>query len=133
MDMQNNEYLIKLNEHLTMLRAQSGMKQSELADICGIARTTYSAIENKKRKMTFTVFVSLSKYFISNEKTKGVMNLLGLTEEVLNHFFQIETLINTIPKQQEVKKVAAFGGNVDDESDDVFQRKIEKAIKGIDD
>jgi len=133
MDMQNNEYLIKLNEHLTMLRAQSGMKQSELADVCGIARTTYSAIENKKRKMTFPVFISLSKYFISNEKTKSVMELLGLTEDVLNHFFQIEALINTIPKQTEIKKVAAFGGNVDDESDDVMQRKIEKAIKGIDD
>ena len=134
MDMQNNEYLIKLNEHLTMLRAQSGMKQSELADVCGIARTTYSAIENKKRKMTFSTFISLSKYFISNEKTMEIMDLLGLTEDVLNHFFQIETLINTLPKQRtEVKKVAAFGGNVDDESDDELQRKIEKAIKGIDD
>ena len=132
MDMQNNEYLIILNEHLTMLRAQSGMKQSELADICGIARTTYSAIENKKRKMTFAVFVSLSKYFISNKKTKGVMELLGLSEDVLNHFFQIDTLINTIPKKNELKKVAAFGGNVDDESDNDLQRKIEKAIKGID-
>lgn len=131
MDMQNNEYLIILNEHLTMLRAQSGMKQSELADICGIARTTYSAIENKKRKMTFPVFVSLSKYFISNEKTKGVMELLGLSEDVLNHFFLIDTLINTIQKN-EVKKVAAFGGNVNDESDNDLQRKIEKAIKGID-
>lgn len=103
MDMQNNEYLIILNEHLTMLRAQSGMKQSELADICGIARTTYSAIENKKRKMTFPVFVSLSKYFISNKKTKGVMELLGLSEDVLNHFFQIDTLINTIPKKRSKK------------------------------
>lgn len=131
MDMQNNEYLIILNEHLTMLRAQSGMKQSELADICGIARTTYSAIENKKRKMTFPVFVSLSKYFISNKKTKGVMELLGLSEDVLNHFFLIDTLINTIQKN-EVKKVAAFGGNVNDESDNDLQRKIEKAIKGID-
>ena len=128
MDMQNNEYLIILNEHLTMLRAQSGMKQSELADICGIARTTYSAIENKKRKMTFPVFVSLSKYFISNEKTKGVMELLGLSEDVLNHFFLIDTLINTIQKN-EVKKVAAFSGNVDDESDNDLQRKIEKAIE----
>lgn len=131
MDMQNNEYLIILNEHLTMLRAQSGMKQSELADICGIARTTYSAIENKKRKMTFPVFVSLSKYFISNEKTKSVMELLGLSEDVLNHFFQIDTLINTIPKKNELKKVAAFGGNVDDESDNDLQRKIEKAIEWI--
>ena len=61
------------------------------------------------------------------------MDLLGLTEEVLNHFFQIEALINTIPKQCEIIKVVAFGGNVDDESDDDLQRKIEKAIKGIDD
>lgn len=132
MDMQNNEYILKLNEHLTMLRAQSGMKQSELADICGIARTTYSAIENNKRKMTFPTFISLSKYFLSNNKTKSIMELLGLSEEVLNHFFQIETLINTIPKQTEVKKVAAFGGNVDDESDNDKQREIEKAIKGLD-
>ena len=65
----------------------------------GINVIDYSAIENKKRKMTFPVFVSLSKYFISNEKTKGVMELLGSSEDVLNHFFQIDTLINTIPKK----------------------------------
>ena len=60
------------------------------------------------------------------------MELLGLSEDVLNHFFLIDTLINTIPKKNELKKVAAFGGNVDDESDNDLQRKIEKAIKGID-
>ena len=59
------------------------------------------------------------------------MELLGLSEDVLNHFFLIDTLINTIQKN-EVKKVAAFGGNVNDESDNDLQRKIEKAIKGID-
>ena len=115
-----------------MLRAKAALTQAQLADAIGIPRTTYSAIENKKRKMTFHNFVSLSKFFLENEETANIMNLLGLSEEVLKKFFYIEQLLEEIPQNTEIKKVAAFGGNRDAEDDNEKQRKIEKAIKGID-
>ena len=40
-------------------------------------------------------------------------------------------LLLTQYQKNEVKKVAAFSGNVDDESDNDLQRKIEKAIEWI--
>ena len=82
--------------------------------------------------MTFHNFVSLSKFFLENEETANIMNLLGLSEEVLKKFFYIEQLLEEIPQNTEIKKVAAFGGNRDAEDDNEKQRKIEKAIKGID-
>ena len=129
MNNQNNEYINILNEHLPMLRAQSGIKQAELADLIGIARTTYSAIENKKRKMTFPVFVNLSKYFRSNEKTIRIMELLGLSEKNLSPYFKVEELMYTRIQDLSQKKVIAFGGTVTKNNDK--QKMIEKALKEI--
>ena len=126
---QNNEYINILNDHLPMLRAQSGIKQAELADLIGIARTTYSAIENKKRKMTFPVFINLSKYFLANEKTIKIMELLGLSEINLSPYFDVEELMYTRIQDFSQKKVIAFGGTVSKKSDK--QKKIEKALKEI--
>ena len=74
----DNENIVIMSDNLAMLRAKAALTQAEIADAIGIPRTTYSAIENRKRKMTFPIFVSLSKYFLSNEKTKEIMKLLGL-------------------------------------------------------
>ena len=112
-----------------MLRAQSGIKQAELSDIIGIARTTYSAIENKKRKMTFPVFINLSKYFLSNEKTIKIMELLGLSEKNLSPYFKVEELMYTRIQDLSQKKVIAFGGTVTKNNDK--QKMIEKALKEI--
>ncbi|OQB13124.1 MAG: helix-turn-helix protein [Firmicutes bacterium ADurb.Bin193] len=128
----DNEYIIIMSSNLAMLRAKAAVTQAQLADAIGIPRTTYSAIENKKRRMTFPVFVSLSKYFLSNNETIDIMNLLGLSEDVLSHFFYIEKLIEKNPHKTKRKKVAAFGGNRNSEDYNEKQRQIEKAIKGID-
>lgn len=127
----DNEYIVIMSDNLAMLRAKAALTQAEIADAIGIPRTTYSAIENKKRKMTFPIFVSLSKYFLSNEETKEIMKLLGLSEDALSQFFYIEKLIDKIPKNTKIKKVAAFGGNCDNDEKTEKHKKIEKAIKGI--
>lgn len=66
----DNENIVIMSDNLAMLRAKAALTQAEIADAIGIPRTTYSAIENRKRKMTFPIFVSLSKYFLSNYKSK---------------------------------------------------------------
>ncbi|RGF89101.1 XRE family transcriptional regulator [Firmicutes bacterium AM55-24TS] len=126
----DNEYIAIMSDNLAMLRAKAALTQAEIADVIGIPRTTYSAIENKKRKITFPVFVSLSKYFLSNKETIEIMKLLGLSEDALGQFFYIEKLIDKIPKNVETKKVAAFGGKRNSDNNEK-NLKIEKAIKGI--
>ena len=124
----DNEYIAIMSDNLAMLRAKAALTQAEIADVIGIPRTTYSAIE--KRKLTFPVFVSLSKYFLSNKETIEIMKLLGLSEDALGQFFYIEKLIDKIPKNVETKKVAAFGGKRNSDNNEK-NLKIEKAIKGI--
>ncbi len=107
----DNEYIVIMSSNLTMLRAKAALTQAQVADAIGIPRTTYSAIENKKRKMTFRNFVNLSKFYLENKETATIMNLLGMSEEALKKLFYIDQLIEEIPKNTETKKVAAFGGN----------------------
>ncbi|MDE6251823.1 MAG: helix-turn-helix transcriptional regulator [Lachnospiraceae bacterium] len=64
-------------EELPSLRAKIGVSQEELSDIVGISRPTYSAIETKKRKMSWNVFLSLLMCFTQNEKTALIIDSIG--------------------------------------------------------
>ena len=56
----DRDFLIDtLTDELPVLRARIGIKQEELSDILGISRQTYSAIETKKRKMTWNMFMEM--------------------------------------------------------------------------
>ena len=45
-----------LTEELPVLRAKIGLSQTELSAIVGISRQTYSAIETKKRVMSWGTY-----------------------------------------------------------------------------
>ena len=80
----NKEKLIDiLTEELPSLRAKIGASQEELSDIIGISRPTYSAIETKKRKMSWNVFLSLLLCFTQNVKTAPVIEAIGAFPEEL--------------------------------------------------
>jgi DNA-binding XRE family transcriptional regulator len=66
-----------LTEELPLLRAKIGVTQEELSDIVGISRPTYSAIETKKRRMSWNVYLSLLMVFTQNEKTAPMIELAG--------------------------------------------------------
>ena len=80
----NNEYILPeekraalidiLTEELPALRAKIGITQEDLCKIVGISRQTYSAVETKKRKMSWNVFLSLILFFTNNEKTVPVID-----------------------------------------------------------
>ena len=80
----DREQLIRLlTEELPVLRAKIGLSQSELSNIIGISRQTYSAIETKKRKMTWSTFISLVLFFEHNEKTRPLLISVGAFPESL--------------------------------------------------
>lgn len=59
-----------LREELPVLRAKARITQDELSCAIGISRQTYCAIENGKRKMSWTVFLALLAYFQNDISTK---------------------------------------------------------------
>ena len=72
------ELMSMLRNELPVLRARLGISQAKLAEMIGISRQTYHVIENGKREMTWSIFLSLVAFFQNNEQTA---QMLKQTEE----------------------------------------------------
>ena len=91
----NKEKLICiLTEELPSLRAKIGATQEELSNIIGISRPTYSAIETRKRKMSWTVYLSLLMFFTQNEKTEPIIETIGAFPD------DLKAVLNTNNRKQ---------------------------------
>lgn len=87
----DRDFLIDtLTDELPVLRARIGIKQEELSDILGISRQTYSAIETKKRKMTWNMFISLLMFFTQNKKTAPVIEMIGAFPDELKNMMNVD-------------------------------------------
>ncbi|MCI7492190.1 MAG: helix-turn-helix transcriptional regulator [Lachnobacterium sp.] len=87
----DRDFLIDtLTDELPVLRARIGIKQEELSDILGISRQTYSAIETKKRKMTWNMFISLLMFFTQNKKTAPVIEMIGAFPDELKNIMNVD-------------------------------------------
>lgn len=58
-----------LQENLPSLRARVGISQEELANVIGITRQTYYAIETGKREMLWTTYCALMFFFNSIDRS----------------------------------------------------------------
>ena len=94
--MENNSYELDkerlveiLTEALPPLRAKIGITQEELCSIVGISRQTYSPIETKKRKMSWNIYLSLTMFFIHNEKTAPMIDSIGSFPDTLKNSLNI--------------------------------------------
>lgn len=52
-----------LLDNLSSLRAKVGINQEEIANIIGLSRQSYYAIENKKKPMSWNTYLSLIFFF----------------------------------------------------------------------
>ena len=52
-----------LSENLASFRAKAGITQAELANLIGISRQTYNAIESGQRVMSWNTYLSLLLFF----------------------------------------------------------------------
>lgn len=84
-----SEYIVKLTESLSMLRAKAGVTQEDVADRIGIARQTYSAIECGRKSMSWNTFMSLILFFKENAQTKEVVKLLNIYTRELENYITI--------------------------------------------
>ena len=68
---------------LPILRAVLNMSQDDVGEIVGLSRQTYSSIETKKRKMTWSNFMALLFFFYFNPATKEAVENAGIFPEEL--------------------------------------------------
>ena len=78
-----------LTEELPSLRAKIAITQEDLCGIVGISRQTYSAIETKKRRMSWNVFLSLIMFFTHNDKTAPIIESIGAFPDELKESLNI--------------------------------------------
>lgn len=71
-----------VTDELPVLRVKMGISQERLSELVGISRQTYSAIETKKRKMSWSVFLALIAIFGYNESTSKMLAYSGIKERL---------------------------------------------------
>lgn len=89
MNTNQKELLIKnMTENLPTLRKRLSISQEELSEKVGVSRSTIAGIENKKRSMSWNMFLSLLLIFIKNEDTDRLLNVMGIYTDELNAFIK---------------------------------------------
>ena len=66
---------------LPVLRARIGASQADISERIGVSRQTYNAIENSKKKMSWTVFLALFAVFSSDERTLKMLDSIEIFKE----------------------------------------------------
>ena len=73
-----------MTENLPVLRKKLRLTQEGLAQIIGSSRHSIMQIEAKKRKMTWSTFLSLVFLFDKNEDTALLLRALNIYTDELN-------------------------------------------------
>lgn len=85
----NREKLIEnMTENLPVLRAKLNMTQEDLANKIGLSRGTIISIENNKRTMTWSTFMSLVLLFSYNERTNKLLEVMDIFTEDLHKYLE---------------------------------------------
>ena len=69
-----DELVMTLTAELPVMRAPLGMSQEVMASAIGISRQTYSAIETKSKKMSWTIFMAIIAVLDLNEATSVMLD-----------------------------------------------------------
>ena len=77
-DTEKDRFIDMLTPHLLILRTQADISQEEIAKLLGISRQTYSAIERKVRRMSWSTYLSLVLFFDHNQNTHKMLRMLGI-------------------------------------------------------
>ena len=77
-DEEKDKFIATLTPNLTVLRTRAEISQEELANLIGVSRQTYSAIERKVRKMAWSTYLSLVLFYDHNQKTHKMIRQLSI-------------------------------------------------------
>lgn len=109
----------RLIDELPVLRTKLGLSQDELGNLVGISRQTYSSIETGRRKMSWSLYLSLIFIFDYNEQTRSIIHSEGLFPDSI---FKNGHLTNN------THEISSF---MPMENDDIKNHLDERAIHAI--
>lgn len=101
---EKNAFIEALTPQLSLLRTKAEISQEEIANIVGVSRQTYGAIERKSRKMSWNTYLSLILFYDYNRKTHSmVRNMTAFPHELVKRFndgndsldFELDSLLRT--------------------------------------
>lgn len=70
---EQNKYIKAMTDELPLLRAKAGISQGDLCNMVGISRQTCSAIETRRRIMTWSTYLILVLFFDNNINTRDML------------------------------------------------------------
>lgn len=73
----------RLIDELPVLRAKMGLSQDDLASVLDISRQTYSSIETKRRKMSWSIYLALIMLLDNNDQTHDFLRKSDLFPEII--------------------------------------------------
>ncbi len=76
-DEEKDAFIDALTPNLMMLRIKVDISQEELANLIGVSRQTYGAIERQDRKMTWSTFLALIMFYDCNHKTHQLIRSIN--------------------------------------------------------
>lgn len=82
-DEEKDSFIATLTSNLTVLRTKAEISQDELANLIGVSRQTYSAIERKVRRMAWSTYLSLVFFYDHNQKTHKMIRQLSIFPQEL--------------------------------------------------
>lgn len=82
-DEEKDSFIATLTPNLTVLRTKAEISQEELANLIGVSRQTYSAIERKVRRMSWSAYLSLVLFYDHNQKTHKMIRQLSIFPQEL--------------------------------------------------
>ena len=87
MDEHIKEKMIEnMTANLPTLRAKATLSQAKLAEMVGVSRQTLVAVENRKRKMSWSTFLACFLVFHKNEETNTLMKLYEIYTNELDSY-----------------------------------------------
>lgn len=82
-DDEKDKFIATLTPNLTVLRTKAEISQEEIANLIGVSRQTYSAIERKVRRMAWSTYLSLVLFYDHNQKTHKMIRQLSIFPQEL--------------------------------------------------
>lgn len=77
-DAEKDKFISSLLPELVPLRIKAEISQEELANLIGVSRQTYSALERKIRKMSWSTYLSLIMFYDYNQKTHQMIHSMRI-------------------------------------------------------
>lgn len=118
-DRSRSVLLNNMSSALPSLRRMLGVSQTELSEMLGMSRSTVANIENRRKEMSWSVFLSLVFIFSGNSATAAMIEPLGLRSEDLSALLKAD--VAPSKDEEEQKRVHSVIAGLSDDFDLIFK------------